>query len=109
MPHTTKLSRQRQAPRHLLTAVLVTLIVFGVSAARAEPERVTQANYKLAFKYSSEYLKQFVYDTAVNPNWIGKTDSFWYSYRTSQGTNYYRVHPRQGTKEPLFDHVKLGT
>jgi dipeptidyl aminopeptidase/acylaminoacyl peptidase len=43
------------------------------------------------------------------PNWIGKSDSFWYAYRTSKGTQYYRVNPRQGTREPLFDRVKLGT
>jgi dipeptidyl aminopeptidase/acylaminoacyl peptidase len=109
MPHTLPLSRQRQTIQHLLTVVLAALVVFGVSSAHAEPERVSQANYKQAFKYSSDYLKQFVYDTAVNPNWIGKTDSFWYSYRTSKGTTYYRVNPKNATKEPLFDQVKLGT
>jgi dipeptidyl aminopeptidase/acylaminoacyl peptidase len=92
----------------VLTAVLAALILFGVSSAHAEPERVTQANYKQAFKYSSAYLKQFVYDTSVNPNWIGKTDSFWYSYRTSKGTNYYRVNPKLAAKAPLFDRVRLG-
>lgn len=67
------------------------------------------ANYKQAFKYSSEYLRQFVYDSAVTPNWIGKSDVFWYSFRTSKGTHYYRVDPKQGSKQPLFDYVKLGT
>src|SRR5262249_5630544 len=50
-----------------------------------------------------------VYDTAVRPVFIGKTDVFWYSYRTSSGTRYWKVNPRQRTKEPLFDQVKLGT
>src|SRR5581483_2131877 len=95
-------SRKHQTFQHLLTLGLAALVVFGVSAAHAEPERATQANYKQAFKYSSDYLRQFVYDYAVTPNWIGKTDSFWYSYRTSKGTNYYRVNPRHATKEPLF-------
>jgi dipeptidyl aminopeptidase/acylaminoacyl peptidase len=76
---------------------------------RAQADRVTGANYKQALKYSAAYLRQFTYDTSVVPNWIGQTDSFWYQYRTSQGTNYYRVNARLGTKEPLFDHVKLCT
>jgi len=60
-------------------------------------------------KYSNEYLRQFVYDSAVTPHWIGKTDVFWYSYRTSAGTRWYRVNPRLAIKEPLFDCMKLGS
>src|SRR5205085_3890343 len=37
----------------------------------------------------------------------GQTDVFWYSFRTSKGTNYYRVDARKGTKEALFDQDKL--
>ncbi len=88
---------------------LSSLLLLFAPAAPAEQERARRANYKQAFKYSADYLKQFVYDTAVLPNWVGKTDTFWYSFRTSQGTRYWRVNPRQGSKEPLFDHVKLGT
>jgi len=50
-----------------------------------------------------------VYDTGVTPSWIGKTDTFWYAYRTSGGTRYWRVDCRQATKAPLFDHAKLDT
>ena len=39
---------------------------------------VQGANFKQAYKYSSEFLRQFVYTGSVTPNWIGKTDSFWY-------------------------------
>jgi dipeptidyl aminopeptidase/acylaminoacyl peptidase len=81
----------------------------GPVAAGAEMGRVTQANYKQAFHFSPEFLRQFVYDTGVIPNWIGKTDTFWYAYRTSQGTSYWRVDCRQATKVPLFDAVKLAT
>jgi dipeptidyl aminopeptidase/acylaminoacyl peptidase len=97
-------------PRHLTSLLaLSSLLLLFAPAAPAEQERAARANYKQAFKYSAEYLKQFVYDTAVLPNWVGKTDTFWYSFRTSQGTRYWRVNPRLGTKEPLFDHAKLGT
>src|SRR5262249_31751409 len=85
------------------------LALLLVVPARADLQPVTGANYKQAQKYSSTYLRQFVYDTIVVPNWIGKTDSFWYSYRTSKGTHYYRVNARLATREPLFDRVKLCT
>ncbi len=92
---------------------IVGLILCGAAAvlgaAEPDPARVTTANYKQALHFSQAYLRPFVYDTAVNPNWIGKTDVFWYSYRTSKGTDYWRVDAKQGTKTPLFDRVKLAT
>src|SRR5262245_6831770 len=95
--------------RLIRSAVLGLFVVLLLPPARADQDRVTRANYKLANQYSKAYVRQFVYDTAVTPHWIGKTDSFWYSFRTSQGTSYYRVNPKLKTKEPLFDRTKLGT
>src|SRR5688572_10926670 len=92
----------RPAALGLLTAVLL------LPPARAEGDRLTRANYRLANQFGKAHVRQFVYDTSVTPRWIGKTDTFWYSFRTSQGTNYYRVNPKLKTKEPLFDRAKLG-
>jgi dipeptidyl aminopeptidase/acylaminoacyl peptidase len=74
----------------------------------ADPQPVKGANFKQAYKYSSEFLRQFVYSASVTPNWIGKTDTFWYEYRTSKGKQWYRVNPATASREPLFDRVKLG-
>src|SRR5262245_36269445 len=93
----------RPAALGLLTVILV------LPPVRSDGERTGRANYKLANQFNQGYIRQFVYDTSVTPRWIGKTDTFWYSYRTSQGTNYYRVNPKLKTKEPLFDRAKLGT
>jgi dipeptidyl aminopeptidase/acylaminoacyl peptidase len=96
--------------RHLACPCLLAALLPGLLSApalRAEPERVWGANYKQAFKYSPDHLRQFVYDTAVVPNWIGKTDCFWYQYRTSKGTRYWRVDPRHATRTPLFDAARL--
>lgn len=82
-------------------------IAFEPGARRVPDQRVVQPNFRQAELYNSNYLRQFVYDTAVRPNWIGKSDEFWYSFKTSLGTNYYRVNPEKGTKLPLFDQVKL--
>ncbi|HEX5271629.1 MAG TPA: DPP IV N-terminal domain-containing protein [Gemmataceae bacterium] len=97
-------------PRSLVRLALPLLAAALCHApARAELPPVQTPNYKQAVKYNDEFLRQFVYDTAVRPNWIGKTDLFWYSFRTSAGTRYWKVNPKQQTKEPLFDAVKLGT
>jgi dipeptidyl aminopeptidase/acylaminoacyl peptidase len=101
--------RKRSNSWWALLGLSAALMFLYLSPARAEQEPITTANYKQASKYSNEYLRQFIYDFSVTPTWIGRTDSFWYSYRTSKGTNYYRVNPRQGTREPLFDRVKLAT
>src|SRR5438270_3256394 len=72
------------------------------------PRPVKGANFKQAYKYSNDFLRQFVYSTSVQPNWIGKTDCFWYEYRTSKGKEWYRVDPQAPGKTPLFDRVRLG-
>jgi dipeptidyl aminopeptidase/acylaminoacyl peptidase len=85
------------------------LVCLALTTRAADTERVTHANYKQAFHFSSAFLRQFIYDTQVTPNWIGKTDSFWYAYRTSKGKTWWRVDPHQATKVPLFDHAKVAT
>ncbi len=90
-----------------LSAAALLVIVLAGTPARAQLEPVHGANYPLAAKFSNTNLRQFVYDAAVTPNWIGKTDSFWYSFRTSAGTNFYRVNPKTNSREPLFDQAKL--
>jgi dipeptidyl aminopeptidase/acylaminoacyl peptidase len=95
--------------RHALYYSILTLTVLAPSAHSEESNRFNRPDYQQAAQYSSEYLRQFMYDTAVTPRWIGKTDQFWYSYRTSRGTSYYRVDPKLGTKVPLFDRVRLAS
>ena len=85
---------------------LATIACFRVEAQ--ELKRHTTPNYRQAAQYSSRYLRQFLYSTSVTPRWIGDTDEFWYSFKTSTGTSYYRVDPVRAKKEPLFDRVKLG-
>jgi dienelactone hydrolase len=108
-PMSTVSGNRPVSPRAVLAALSALLVLLGPSLMRAEPQKAAKANYKQAFKYSPSYLRQFVYSTTVFPNWIGKTDSFWYEFRTSKGTRYYRVNPKEARKEPLFDRTKLAT
>src|SRR5262245_29935358 len=98
-------------PRLRRGVVLAALLAASAPAWAEEPgrDRVAHANYKQAFHYNSEFLRQFIYSTSITPQWIGKTDVFWYSYRTSRGTDYWRVDPRSAPKAPLFDRVRLAT
>ncbi len=93
----------------LLLALLTALALSTASHLQADQQRVTGANFKQAHKYSPEFLRPFIYSTAVVPNWIGKTDVFWYEYRTSKGRQFYRVNAQQATREPLFNNAKLAT
>ncbi|MFN7874478.1 MAG: DPP IV N-terminal domain-containing protein [Pirellula sp.] len=90
-----------------LLSVLSTVAFPARILTADEPQRVVTPNFRMAEQYSSNYLRQFVYSTSVTPNFIDKTDEFWYSYKTSEGTKYWRVNPDKGTRLPLFDHIKL--
>ncbi|MEO6778132.1 MAG: DPP IV N-terminal domain-containing protein [Gemmatimonadaceae bacterium] len=48
-----------------------------------------------------------MYSFAVEPRWLGKTDSLWYNWRDHTGSHFYLAVPATKTKRPLFDHVKL--
>src|SRR5262245_48134057 len=91
--------------RRFLTFALV--VCLSAPLAAAEPEKVTGANYPLAAKFSRDFINQHVREATVFPSFIGKTDQFWYSVRTPNGTKYYRVDPAKKTKDPLFDAAKL--
>ncbi len=90
-----------------LLAAAGLLVVLGGGSVWADSQPVHGANYPLVTKFSNSNLRQFVYDSTVTPNWIGKSDAFWYSFRTSAGTKYYRVNPKTCVREPLFDQSKL--
>ncbi len=83
--------------------------VFFVALATTAPaqERITGANYPLAQKFNQDFVGQHVQVSTVAPQWIGKTDAFWYASRTATGTRYWRVDPAKKEKVPLFDHVIL--
>src|SRR5262245_42822716 len=103
-----RLSHIRLA-RALPLLLALSLLPAVAPLAAQPPQRVTGANFKQASKYSPEFLRPFVYSTAVIPNWVGKSDVFWYEYRTAKGRQWVRVNPQQRLRAPLFDHVKLAT
>ena len=102
-PGDTTFSRGPSMLRFALSAMAALLLASTLPAQDERP----RANWELATKYSRSFLDQFSYSGSVRPSWIGETDHFWYSYKTQEGTTYWRVDPRAATKTPLFDHVTL--
>ncbi|MFO0851096.1 MAG: prolyl oligopeptidase family serine peptidase [Gemmataceae bacterium] len=86
-----------------LPAVLFLILASAVTAQ----DRVTGANYPLAQKFTREFVAQHVQEASVLPQWVGKTDVFWYAARTPTGTRYWKVDPAKKERAPLFDHVAL--
>jgi dipeptidyl aminopeptidase/acylaminoacyl peptidase len=84
---------------------LVAIFLIALAPLVTAQERITGANYPLAQKFNKDFVAQHVREVAVTPQWIGKTDTFWYSVRTSTGTRYWKVDPTKKEKAALFDHV----
>lgn len=72
-----------------------------------QDNRVTKANYQLAAKFSPTRINKMVFSTSVEPHWLKYSNRFWYSYKTTEGTNWYLVDPNKAEKKKLFDNDKL--
>jgi hypothetical protein len=68
---------------------------------------VTEANYRLAGRFSPPRMSKLVYSTSVNPRWIEGSERFWYEWNTAAGKVFTIVDPVAGTKRLLFDNDKL--
>ena len=89
--------------------VLLTLFVVITTGFSlfCQNKPVTQANYELASRFSPDRLKKMVFSTSVDAHWLKQSTRFWYSYKTSEGENYYIVDPVKKTKKLMFDNVKM--
>ena len=66
-----------------------------------------EANYDLAARFLPDQVGKLVFDLAVTPHWFSESDRFWYSYQTTEGTNYYIVDPLKKGKTKLWDNAKI--
>src|SRR5262245_59043159 len=88
----------------LAAAFCAAVPLFAVDPA---PVPISGANYPLAGKFTRDFISQHVHEATITPQWIGKSDQFWYSIRTDHGLKYWRVDAVNRTKAPLFDQEKL--
>jgi len=61
------------------------------------------ANFSAAEKFLDKNMESRLGDLEVTPNWIGESDLFWYSFKTTEGKNFYIVNPALKSKQLLFD------
>lgn len=84
------------------------LILFVVSSVHAQG---TLADYERAEKFLPGNARHLYTTGSVMPNWIGKTDRFWYRRTTLKGTQivaeFVVVDAAQNTSGPAFDQARL--
>ncbi|MEA2105495.1 MAG: DPP IV N-terminal domain-containing protein [Bacteroidota bacterium] len=82
-------------------------LTFLFTSLLGQNESITEANYRLAEQFSPTKIKRMVFSTSVRPNWMKTGDKFWYSYKTSNGTNYYIVDLNNKSKKKMFDNDRM--
>ena len=91
--------------KRLLTAVLITASLAAFEGKVTAQERLPE--YIQAEKFTQDKLSTMLFSTMVDPHWFGQGSSFWYEYKTSDGTFWYVVNPAAKTKEALFDRDEM--
>lgn len=66
-----------------------------------------QANYKQADRFLLDKMWEAVFSKSVEPHYIGESDCFWYTYKTTEGKKYYLVNPSKGKQRLLFDNETM--
>ena len=63
--------------------------------------------YLQAEKFTGDKLRTMLFTTTVDPHWFQQGNSFWYTYKTSEGTFWYVVNPNTRSKSLLFDREEM--
>ena len=87
--------------------IVLQLLVAHSLWAMPEGDNTPANRYELAERFTAPKLKTMLFSTSVDPHWFHSGEKFWYSYKTSQGTNWYVVDPVKRSRTPLFDQAKL--
>jgi dipeptidyl-peptidase 4 len=87
--------------------LLVTGTIPALAQVPAQSVAAPKANWELANKFGTEALRRVTYSAAVQPRWMGKSDSLWYNWKDHNGSTFFLVVPPLKVKRPLFDHAKL--
>jgi dipeptidyl aminopeptidase/acylaminoacyl peptidase len=79
-----------------------------IGKAHKAPE-ITAADYSRASQLLSWNTGNLLAGGAVRPNWIAKTDRFWYRNNSGEGFEFILVDPVRNTRGPLFDRHRLAS
>jgi dipeptidyl-peptidase 4 len=67
----------------------------------------TLEDYQRAQRFLSGNLRHLISVADVRPNWIEKTNRFWYRKVSANGAEFILVDAENNTSGPAFDHTKL--
>lgn len=87
-----------------LYSILLVLTLAGTGQALYS--QGTQADYDRAKNLGNLYTGKILH-SGVRPEWIGKSNTFWYTTNTENGTEYFLVDATKGTRKPALDPVRL--
>src|SRR5258708_26828238 len=87
-------------------SLLAAFSIVGRRGTADAPRVLTPADYARAEKLMGYNTAPLVFRSGVRPNW-SPDDRFWYRITTSDGSEFLRVDPSKGTREPAFDHAKI--
>ena len=85
----------------MMFVLLGGLFMNGLPAQERLPE------YLQAEKFTSDKLRTMLFSTTVDPHWFQQGNSFWYTYKTSEGTFWYVVNPNTRSKTLLFNREEM--
>ena len=91
----------------LITATAALTSTFSAKAQQPADNHVRTPNYALAERFSQKRIGQMVFSTTVQPHRFRDGYRFFYSWKTSDGIQYYLADPKAGKVTPLFDLEKL--
>ncbi|MGH9467707.1 MAG: DPP IV N-terminal domain-containing protein [Terriglobales bacterium] len=97
-------NRPLTAALALLTLACLPLALLSQSPASAAEYK---PNYALAARFMPAEVNHLVFSTSITPHWFSRSDKFWFSFKTTAGTNYYLVDPVAKTRQPLWDNTRL--
>jgi dipeptidyl-peptidase 4 len=90
-----------------VTAAALVLGALPLTSLVAQQAHANRANWELADKFGPQALRPLIYTNAVNPHWLGQSDSLCYDWKDHNGSTFFLVVPTSKTKKPLFDQGKL--
>jgi len=69
----------------------------------------TTKDYQRAEMFLHFNVYNLVQNLYLNPNWIDKTNDFWYKTETDNGHQFILVQTSKNEVKPAFDHKKMAT
>ncbi|MBI9053703.1 MAG: DPP IV N-terminal domain-containing protein [Bacteroidales bacterium] len=86
--------------------ILITSLIIFVTIASSFAQG-TYEDYQRAEKYLHFNVYNLVQNLYLNPNWIDKTNDFWYKTEIENGHQFKLVLSSKNEVKPAFDHQKL--